>query len=219
MSTGVVLPQVQIYKPIPARVLPAGRIPQVDLYLCYTLIKRERSPSSGAHRRTCTSSHKGRRQSKSPTRTLAPPDPKRRRTTNLSFQSGAAQTTALSACTTASVVMPTMSMPAIPRHYRMDLLPTARKMRTTPQPSEHSPILRLAKSPWLLRYHTQLQTRVFRVWKADSWSSEMPSSSSGLRPVHPTYQQLGPSISKLLEFHQSSQTSHTISNLALTLAY
>jgi len=37
MSTGVVLPQVQIYKPIPAPALPAGRIPQVNLYLCYTL--------------------------------------------------------------------------------------------------------------------------------------------------------------------------------------
>jgi hypothetical protein len=32
-----VLPQVQIYKPIPAPVLPAGRIPQVNQYLCYTL--------------------------------------------------------------------------------------------------------------------------------------------------------------------------------------
>jgi hypothetical protein len=39
MSTGVVLPQVQIYKPIPAPVLPAGRIPQVNLYLCYTLVR------------------------------------------------------------------------------------------------------------------------------------------------------------------------------------
>jgi hypothetical protein len=80
-------------------------------------------------------------------------------------------------------------------------------------------MLRLAKSPRMLRYHTRLQTRVFRVRKADSWCSEMPSSSNGLMPVHHTYQQLGASISKLPEFHQNSQTSPTIFNLASTPAY
>jgi hypothetical protein len=98
------------------------------------------------------------------------------------------------------------------------LLPQKRE-RQTPQPSRHSPMLRLAKSSWMLRYHTRLQARVFRVRKADSWGSEMPSSSSGLMPAHHTNQQLGSSTFKLLESHQNSQTSHMIFNSASTLAY
>ena len=40
ICTGVVLPQVQIFEPIPAPVIPASWIPQVNLYLCYTLRPR-----------------------------------------------------------------------------------------------------------------------------------------------------------------------------------
>jgi hypothetical protein len=64
--------------------------------------KRERSPSPRANSRAHAPARKGRKQSRSPTRATAPPtapDPKRRRTTNPLFQSGAAQITALSACT------------------------------------------------------------------------------------------------------------------------